>query len=70
MEQILLTVTEAAKRLSLGRATAYQLVQRGELPVVRIGRAVRVPARALDQWVEQHTTGGDEPALGYGSGNR
>ena len=56
MEQILLTVTEAAKRLSLGRATAYQLAQRGELPVVRIGRTVRVPARALDEWVKQRTT--------------
>jgi excisionase family DNA binding protein len=38
---VLLTVPEVARRLSLGRATTYLLVQRGELPVVRIGRAVR-----------------------------
>jgi excisionase family DNA binding protein len=58
----LLTVPEAARRLSLGRATTYQLVRRGELPSVRIGRAVRVPARALEQWVRQRTTGGDDGA--------
>jgi excisionase family DNA binding protein len=54
----LLTVPEAARRLSLGRATTYQLVRRGELPSVRVGRAVRVPARALDAWIAAHTTGG------------
>jgi len=48
-EKTLLTVTEAAQRLSLGRGTTYQLVQRGELPVVRIGRAVRVPVQALEE---------------------
>lgn len=57
-EKALLTVAEAARRLSLGRATAYQMVQRGELPVVRIGRAVRIPARALEEWVAAHTLGG------------
>ena len=58
MDKVLLTVTEAAQRLSLGRATTYQLVQRGELPVVRIGRAVRIPARALDAWIAGKTRGG------------
>jgi excisionase family DNA binding protein len=47
----LLTVPEAAHRLSLGRATAYRLVQQGELPSVRIGRALRVPTEALNAWV-------------------
>jgi len=51
-------VSEAARRLSLGRATAYRLVQTGELPSVRIGRAVRVPAQALDTWVATRTSGG------------
>lgn len=55
----LLTVPEAARRLSLGRATTYQLVRRGELPSVRVGRAVRVPARALEAWIAARTTGGE-----------
>jgi excisionase family DNA binding protein len=58
VDRELLTVPEAARRLSLGRATAYLLVQRGELPVVRIGRAVRIPARALEAWIIARTTGG------------
>jgi excisionase family DNA binding protein len=55
MEKTLMTVTEVARRLSLGRATTYRLVQQGELPSVRVGRAVRVPVQALDDWVEART---------------
>lgn len=59
MDKALLTVAEAAQRLSLGRATTYQLVRRGELPSMRVGRAVRVPVRALDAWITAHTSGGE-----------
>jgi excisionase family DNA binding protein len=53
MDRLLLRVEEAAEYLSLGRSKTYQLVATGELPVVRIGRSVRVPAAALRRWVEQ-----------------
>lgn len=43
----LLYVTEAASVLRVSRAYAYRLVARGELPSVRIGKSVRVPYRAL-----------------------
>lgn len=66
MEPTLLTVTEAARRLSLGRATTYQLVRRGELPSVRVGRAVRVPVHALEAWVSARITGGEAHGAGYG----
>lgn len=59
----LLTVPEAARRLSLGRATTYQLVRRGELPSVRVGRAVRVPARALEAWIAARTVGGQAEGI-------
>lgn len=55
-EPLLLRVEEAARMLRLGRATVYLLVSRGELPSVRIGRAVRVPAEALRRWIEIRTT--------------
>ena len=38
----LLTVREVADRLGVCRATMYAMVERGELPAVRIGAAVRV----------------------------
>jgi len=54
MEPILLTVKEAADALRIGRTLLYEMIGRQELPVVRIGRAVRVPADSLYQWVDQH----------------
>ena len=52
-ERLLLRIPEAAERLSVGRSTVYELVQRGELPTIHIGRSVRIPAEALRIWVER-----------------
>jgi excisionase family DNA binding protein len=43
----LLTVEEAARRLSIGRTTMYALLKDGQLDSVRIGRLRRIPAEAL-----------------------
>jgi excisionase family DNA binding protein len=51
MTEVLLTVSEAAKRLSLGRTMLYELIAKGELPSLKIGRARRIPASALERWV-------------------
>jgi excisionase family DNA binding protein len=48
---LLLTIIEAAHVLSIGRTTMYELVAAGEIDVVHIGRAVRVPVAALDAFV-------------------
>ena len=44
-----LTIAEAARRLRVGRNSAYEAARRGELPVVRIGRRVLVPRLALER---------------------
>jgi excisionase family DNA binding protein len=49
---MLLTIREAASVLRIGRSTLYELVGRGEIEVVHIGRAVRVPVDALLAFVE------------------
>jgi excisionase family DNA binding protein len=44
-----LTVGEAAKLLRLSRAFTYELVARGELPSVRLGRRVVIPRVAIER---------------------
>ncbi len=50
---LLLTMTEAARVLSVGRTTMYELVGAGEVEVVHIGRSARVPVAALEEYVER-----------------
>ncbi len=49
----LLRVEEAAEWLGLGRTKTYELVARGELGSVCIGRSRRVPVSALQTFVER-----------------
>ncbi len=43
----LFTVAEAASFLRVGRSSLYVLMDRGELPFVKIGRSRRIPRRAV-----------------------
>jgi len=51
--ELLLTPTEAARRLSLGRTRLYQLIGSGELISVQIGKLRRIPMRALLEYVDR-----------------
>jgi excisionase family DNA binding protein len=53
VDRLLLTLPEAAKALSVATRTVRRLMERGELPKVKIGRCVRVPAEALQAWVDK-----------------
>ena len=44
-----LSVEEAGRRLGLSRNSAYLAIQRGELPVIKIGKRLLVPKAALDR---------------------
>ncbi len=46
-KRLALTVAEAGALLGISRALAYELVARGELPSLRLGRRLVVPKRAL-----------------------
>ena len=52
-QPLLLTITQVAKALSLGRTKVYELIATEGLPVIRFGRAVRVSPAALQQWLAQ-----------------
>lgn len=53
---MLLTVTEAAEMCGWSRSHLYNAVQRGELPVVRLGRTVRIPRAWLERWIEKQVS--------------
>lgn len=48
-ERLTLTVGECAKILGIGRQLTYDKVKTGEIPVIRIGRRLLVPRRALEK---------------------
>ena len=50
-EPILLTPTEAATALGIGRSKLYELLREGRLRSIRIGTCRRVPSAALDEFV-------------------
>jgi excisionase family DNA binding protein len=52
-ERILLTVSEAALALNLGRTFAYQLIARGELVSIKIGKRRLIPATVVQEYVQR-----------------
>jgi excisionase family DNA binding protein len=49
--KLLLTPREAARALSIDRSTLYVLLMRGDIPSITIGRARRIPVKALEEWI-------------------
>jgi excisionase family DNA binding protein len=52
---MLLTVRDVEAELQLGRTRTYELLRSGSIPVIRVGRALRVPRDALRRWVDEET---------------
>ena len=61
-DTLLLTVPETAQLLRISRNLAYELVARGELPAVRLGRVIRIPRSELDDWLEKSAARPGRPA--------
>jgi excisionase family DNA binding protein len=53
----LLRVQEAAAWLGLSKRTMYELLSRGEIESVQIGRSRRIAFAALERYVERLSTG-------------
>jgi len=57
MEKLAVSVTEAARLLSVSKSTAYALIEQGLLPAVRVGeKRLIVPVKALEDWLEKQST--------------
>ncbi|HXY28855.1 MAG TPA: helix-turn-helix domain-containing protein [Acidimicrobiales bacterium] len=50
-DRLVLTVEEAAYLLNISRTLAYELVARGELPALRLGRRIVIPRATLDELI-------------------
>jgi hypothetical protein len=52
-----ISVPEAGRRyFNLGKNASYDAAKRREIPVIKIGRRLRVPVMALERMLEQATT--------------
>ena len=48
---LLVSIEEAARRLSMGRSWTYEQVLSGELKSVKLGRSRRISVQALEEFV-------------------
>jgi excisionase family DNA binding protein len=49
-----MTVPEAGRHyLGIGKTLAYEAAARGEIPTVRVGRAIRVPVWAMERMLDE-----------------
>jgi len=51
---ILLRPSDVAIRLSIAKSYVYRLMQSGEIPVVRIGKACRVRPQDLEAYIKRN----------------
>jgi excisionase family DNA binding protein len=54
-QKVLLDSRDVSRLLGLGRTKVFEMMARSELPVIRIGRCVRVPREALMEWISSET---------------
>lgn len=53
MDAFLMTPRELGTLLRLGRNKIYELLATGELPIIRFGRAIRIPRAAVLEWIDR-----------------
>jgi excisionase family DNA binding protein len=55
IERRTLTITEASEALGVSRNKAYEAAKRGEIPTIKIGKRILVPAAALERMLQGGT---------------
>ena len=58
-ETLVYRATEVSKLLKLSRAKIYEMAAAGILPSIKVGRSIRIPAAALERWLEANTREGE-----------
>jgi excisionase family DNA binding protein len=52
-QRLLLTVSEAAQRLGIGRSLLYELLAEGQVESIHVGRLRRIPIDALAAYIDR-----------------
>jgi excisionase family DNA binding protein len=65
VEPLLITMEDAARRLSVGRTLIYEQVRRGKLPSIRVGRCRRIALIDLERFVEHLREDASQRAFRY-----
>ena len=50
---LVLSVPQLAKLLGIGRNAAYDMVNSGSIRSVKIGRTIRIPKSAVEEFIEK-----------------
>ncbi len=49
--KLALKPAEVAEMLSISRNRIYEFVQTKQIPAIRFGKSIRIPTKALEQWI-------------------
>ena len=60
VERRTLTIKETAASLGISDWMVYEMVKRGELKTIRVGKRILVPVSALDQFVSENQSPHDQ----------
>lgn len=53
MDRLVLTVSELAEALGIGRNAAYRLANSDQLRTIKVGRSIRIPRSALQEFLQE-----------------
>ena len=53
INRLLVSTEDAASLLDLSYFTTSKLIREGVIPSMKIGKIIRVPLRALEEWIER-----------------
>lgn len=59
----LLKASDIARILNISKAFAYQLMQKGDIPTVKIGGARRVRPEDLERYIQENISHGSKVGL-------
>jgi excisionase family DNA binding protein len=50
----LLSIAQVCQRLNMGKSWVYRRIHEGEIPSVRLGRAIKIRRADLEKYLEEH----------------